>query len=69
MVPENPLDRWVNTSPLTVTQVAAEIGVHRVTLHKYMAGTVMPRPGVARKIERLTKGAVTIPDLLRAARS
>lgn len=60
------LGSWVKARPETVTEVAAMLGIGRVALHRYMAGSVMPRPDTARRIERVSDGAVTAADMMAA---
>ena len=57
------LSEWVKAQPATVAELAAELGVGRVALHRYMNGRAMPRPAMVAKIEALTGGAVTAADL------
>ena len=59
------LGNWVRAQPGSVAGLAYELGVTRGTLHKYMAGVVVPRPEGVRAIVRLTDGAVTAADLDR----
>lgn len=56
---------WVKRSGWTVQELADVLGCHRVTLHRYMAGQLMPRRGMAGRIVGLTDGKVKESDLGR----
>lgn len=59
------LEKWVRARGVRIVQVATDLGVGRLALHRYMAGRVMPRPETIRTIERVSEGAVTSADLVR----
>lgn len=48
------LREWHDGQADTAAQVAADIGVHRVTYHKYLSGELMPRPETALRIAKRT---------------
>ncbi len=54
---------WLESTRTPVPDFATRIGVHRVTLYRYIAGTDMPRPATVARIEAGTGGAVTVADL------
>ena len=59
------LGNWVRSSPEPVANLAKQLGVTRITLHRYMSGAQMPRPHGVRAIVELTDGAVTAAELER----
>ena len=58
------LQEWVRAQSGTVAEVAADFGVGRVALHRYMSGRAMPRPATVARIVDVTKGQVTAADLV-----
>lgn len=58
------LKAWVAASPLTAGQIAADLGVTRLTLHRWSTGVMMPRPGNVAAIERYTNGRVRPRDMV-----
>lgn len=82
MVPENiPMDTlsrrtlqasamrlalWVEQSGRPIQELADQVGCHRATFHRYMAGQLMPRPGTLAKLATLTRGKVGAADLASA---
>lgn len=55
---------WIKQSGHTVQHAADLVGVHRVTMHEYLAGTKMPRPRVLESIRVVTGGQVQASDIL-----
>lgn len=64
LVADMTLSDWLDAAPLTRTQIADLLGVHRVTLFGYERGDSMPRPAIVEKIRSVTKGEVTARDLV-----
>lgn len=56
---------WSNTSR---AEFAKELGVSLSTITHYIAGTRIPNLSIGRKIEKITKGKVTIDELLEYAK-
>lgn len=51
----------------TQAQFAARIGVHPISVSRYVTGRRLPEPDVIRRIVVATDGAVTADDLLGLA--
>jgi transcriptional regulator with XRE-family HTH domain len=57
-------EQWLSNRPRA--DVAAELGVHRMTVNRYARGQIMPRPDMVEAIGRLTSGLVGVVDLTAA---
>ncbi len=56
------LSDWLANSGTTPAQLATACGVHPVTVYKWRAGAIFPRPAQLESITRATRGAVTADD-------
>jgi transcriptional regulator with XRE-family HTH domain len=59
---------YLECSSMSVEDFAKEIGVSRSTIAHYLNGTRTPNLEIGRKIEKKTKGKVTIDELLEYAK-
>jgi len=57
------LDDYISENNISITDFAKELGVHRVTLYRWLAKESYPRHAVAKKIIELTQEQVTYKDL------
>lgn len=60
------LSEWLDRSAVKRWEFAARIGVHPVTVSKWIAGVQRPRLEALRSIARETEGAVTANDFVDA---
>lgn len=60
------LGEWLQKTGTTQARLAARCGVHPVTVAKWKAGTVTPRPAQMDALRVLTDGAVTAADFQAA---
>ena len=60
------LGKWLDENGLDRATFAATVGVHPVTVTKWITGRMMPRREALRAIERETKGAVVATDFVDA---
>ena len=58
------LSQWLKTNGKTGQALAVELGVHPVTISKWIAGTQCPRPEMVVQIGAITGGDVTATDLM-----
>ena len=56
------LDEWKKRSNLSDTEIAAAIGVSRLSVFRYRQGEMMPRKKVMLKIVEMTGGKVLPSD-------
>jgi DNA-binding transcriptional regulator YdaS (Cro superfamily) len=58
------LNDWISdVAKITPAEFAGRIGVTRQAMSRYCAGERMPDAHMVEKIEKATKGAVTVADL------
>lgn len=68
------LQAYLDQSGVSKDELAEQLGVHPITIYKYVRGDRVPEPGVMVKIAEITKGQVTpndfydIPDAKRGRR-
>ena len=53
------LREWLTREGVSVGEFAGRIGVHRVTMSRYLAGERLPRPHIMRRIQEATRGEIT----------
>lgn len=58
------LQKWLNKEKITNTKFAEKIGVHVSFITHIIKGRRRASPKTALKIEQVTRGAVTIRELL-----
>lgn len=56
------LKKWRKSADITLTQLAADVGVSDITIGRYERGERIPRPKIMARIVRLTDGAVRPDD-------
>jgi DNA-binding transcriptional regulator YdaS (Cro superfamily) len=61
------LATYLQHADLTQAEFAARLGVHPVTLNRWVKGHAMPRRAAMAKIQNLTGGCVLPADLATAA--
>jgi predicted transcriptional regulator len=52
---------WIKAQNVSISQFSRNIGVERVMVYRYFAGSV-PRFEIIRRIEKITRGKVTAQD-------
>jgi transcriptional regulator with XRE-family HTH domain len=57
------LSEWLEKHRLTQEVFAKMIAVHPVTVAKYASGRAVPRPDVAARIRKATRGAVSLDEI------
>lgn len=60
------LSDYLAQEKLTQAQFAELVGAHPITVNRWATGTAMPRRAQAAKIQEVTGGLVTPPDLAAA---
>lgn len=58
------LAQYLKKSDTTAAELAQKLGVSHVAVWRWVTNKCAPRAGVAVEIERISKGAVTVSDLL-----
>jgi transcriptional regulator with XRE-family HTH domain len=56
------LGEYLQLADISQTRFAAQIGVRRATISRYISGTKIPSATVVLKIRNLSKGAVALDD-------
>ena len=56
------LGEYLQLADISQTRFAAQIGVRRATISRYISGTKIPSATVVLKIRDLSKGAVALDD-------
>ena len=56
------LRQWIETQNMTQQQAADLLGVHAVTLNRYLSGKLTPRRAMLEKVREVTGGAVQPAD-------
>ena len=62
MAPHEKLKCWREKAEITQTEAAKRLGVSQATYCDYEAGNKVPRMDKAEDMERLTEGAVKLPE-------
>jgi post-segregation antitoxin (ccd killing protein) len=63
------LTDWMTKSNTSAAELASRCGVHLVTVYKWKAGTIFPRPSQLQALAEATGGAVTANDFAGTAPS
>jgi hypothetical protein len=58
------LEAWIKLKGITIADAARLFEVRRVSVHRYIAKTRIPRPKVLEQIRKATDGAVTPNDFI-----
>ena len=61
------LSEWLADAGVSPAQLATACKVHPVTVYKWRAGTIFPRPSQLEAIIQATQGAVTADDFMAVA--
>jgi transcriptional regulator with XRE-family HTH domain len=62
------LDWYLEKNGIAVEQFAAEIGVHRTSVYRFMKGLAFPRPSTIERITAATHGKVNANDFIGLAK-
>ena len=58
------LDEWLFNEGMTQQDFAKQVGISREYLNRIIGGAVRGSPDVAKKIQELTSGKVTLEEIL-----
>lgn len=60
---------WMKKSDVSAAELARRCGVHLVTVYKWKAGTIFPRPSQLQALVEATEGAVNANDFVEVGTS
>lgn len=58
------LDSYLEKNGISVESFAADIGVHRTSVYRFISGVAFPRASTIQRIIEITGGKVTANDFL-----